>query len=123
MAHSNVTTLSRAYPPASDIDHTGRRILAYLASVEPLDAVANQPEYLRGRSLIEHLALSARGDGEPTLKLSAEDCADVLRFVHCSTPIEPRTWWFDPKGAPSQIVGYDMVMGCVEMNLRGRQQP
>jgi hypothetical protein len=103
------------------MDHTGRRILAYLASVEPLDAGAVLPEYHKGRSVIEHMALSARGAGDPILTLSVEDCADVLYFVQLSMPIEPKGWWDDPKGTPSQIVGFTMVIGAVEKALRGRR--
>jgi hypothetical protein len=102
------------------MDHTGRRILAYLASVQAVDGGAVFPNYGRGRCVMEHMALSAKGSDMPTLRLSAEDCADVLYFVQCSTPIEPRTWWDDPKGAPSQVVGFSIIMGVLEESLRGR---
>jgi hypothetical protein len=103
------------------MDQTGRRILAYLASVEPLDAGAVLPAYHKGRSVIEHMALSARGASDPGLRLSVDDCANVLYFVQLSVPIEPRTWWEDPKGTPSQIVGFTMVVGAVEKALRERR--
>jgi hypothetical protein len=103
------------------MDQTGRRILAYLASVMPRDGGAVLPDYHKGRSVIEHMALSARGDGDPTLKLSATDCANVLYFVQCSAPIEPRTWWDDPKDSPSQVVGFCTVLGVLNDNLRRKR--
>jgi hypothetical protein len=105
-----------------DLDATGNRIRAYLASVRPLGGVADlgtDEFYQRGRSLIERLALSAEDDALPSLRLTAAQCADVVRFIAMSEPIEPSTWWEDPEGAPSHIAGFTLLMNAVESSLRG----
>jgi hypothetical protein len=102
-------------------DRTSDRLRAYLASVRPLRGFAEGAEYQRGRALIERIAMSM-GDIEhdwPSFRLSTAQCADVLRFVFESEPLEPRAWWADPTDAPSHVCGYVMVLGCVEKNLRG----
>lgn len=102
-----------------DDDHTGRRLQAYLTSMRPLDGNYDRNDsYHRGRSLIEHLALSAMGTDDPTLPLTAIDCADILHFVCGSEPLEPRTWWKDPKYGPSHLVGFSFVLRAVEVSLR-----
>lgn len=101
-------------------ENTDARLRAYLASVQPVPDVEwsdNRP-YHRGRSLIERLALSAKGDDPPTLMLSASDCADVACFISRSFPIDPETWWNDPKDAPSQVVGFMFVLDAIENSLR-----
>jgi hypothetical protein len=111
-------------PSSRYSERTSDRLRAYLASVRPLGDVADiaeGDEYQRGRGLIERMALSM-GDAEhdwPSLRLSAAQCADVLRFVSQSEPLEPRAWWADPPDAPSHVCGYEMVLGCVEKSLRG----
>lgn len=102
-----------------DNDHTSRRLLAYLASVRPLVGSSDSSRsYHRGRSVIEHMALSAVEDGDPTLPLTAIDCADVLHFVCGSEPFEPRTWWKDPEHGPSHVVGFIFVLRAIEGTLR-----
>lgn len=104
-------------------DDTGPRIRAYLASVRPRRGVAGvgeEEEYQRGRSLIERVALSAHGDGSPTLRLTATQCADVVNFVRQSDPVTPRTWWSEPADAPSHLVGLCFVLDAVESSLRGK---
>src|SRR5580700_11009502 len=106
MAHPSLPKLvraaARAYSDPSE--DTADRIRAYLASVCPLSGcdvsaartyTGADDYYQRGRSLIERLALSARGTHDPTLQLTATQAADVLYFIHNSEPIAPRTWWVD----------------------------
>jgi hypothetical protein len=97
-------------------EYTERRIRAYLASVVPLNELDNGAE--RGRALIEQIALSAQGDNHPPIRLSVDRCADVLDFVASVQPMEPRTWWEDPKGAPSPMVGFYLVLGTLVNSLR-----
>jgi hypothetical protein len=104
-------------------EETAQRIRAYLASVRPLRDSADLPgsePYQSGRSLIERLALSARGTEAPTLRLTAAQCADVVHFVRCSEPLERSTWWSDPKRGPSHWVGFIFVLEAVEESLRAK---
>jgi hypothetical protein len=93
-----------------------------LASVEPIGGragdVSMDARYFRGRALIERMALQARGIDYPTLRLSLGDCADVTYFVGHSVPLEPSSWWHDPKDAPSHLVGFMIVLTTVEKSLR-----
>lgn len=118
-------TSRRAAAPAPGpgySDDTAPRIRAYLASMRPLlgGGAADSEEYHRGRSLIERLALSARGEDAPILALSRSQCADVLHFIWRSEPIEPAGWWEDPEDAPSHVVGFDFVLQALESSLRAR---
>jgi hypothetical protein len=102
-------------------DDTAPQIRAYLASVRPMVGIADLYEsepYQRGRSLIERVAISARGGDVPTLRLTAAQCADVVYFIHSSEPLEPSTWWSDPKDEPSHLVGFYIVLGTLEKSLR-----
>ena len=72
--------------------------------------------YQRGRELIERMAISARNNDPPSLKLSMIECADVLHFVTCSEPRDPPGWW-DPDTAPSPVVGFYCILQCVEASL------
>jgi hypothetical protein len=74
--------------------------------------------YKRGRALINRLAVTAQGEDSPRLRLSASDCADILRFMSFSEPTSPRTWWKDPADAPSHVVGFNMVLNAMEDSLR-----
>jgi hypothetical protein len=105
----------------ADSDNTGPRIHAYLASVRPLHGVAgisDRPEFQRGRALVERMAVTAPGTDAPTLKLSAAQCADVLYFISHVEPLEPQTWWQDPKYGPSHFVGYTFVLETLQGALR-----
>lgn len=104
-------------------EHTERRIRAYLASVRPLRgcAIAGSDAFERGRALIERLALSSDGTDPPRLQLTASQCADVLNFMGRVEPLEPRTWWNDPVGGPSHLVGHYVVLQAVEDSLRGAE--
>jgi hypothetical protein len=104
-------------------DDTDDRVRAFVAALQPLGglAVAEMfPEYSRGRALIERVAQRAKGKGDAPLAatLSPSECADVLRFISQSEPIEPENWWQDPKGAPSHLVGFIEVLQAIEKNLR-----
>ena len=104
-------------------DRTDNQIRAFLASMRPMRDVdfiepieeANQ----RGRSLIERLALSAEGSGDPQLRLTAEQMADVLSFVTCSEPVDLEGWWKDTYDGPSHVCGYQAVLRIIEKTLRG----
>lgn len=101
-------------------ERTGDRIRAFLASMRPLDGsgAGDDKEYHRGRSLIERLALSATEEDDPTLRLGAAQCADVLNYLGRSEPIEERDWWKDPRNAPNHVIGYEMVLRALERSLR-----
>lgn len=101
-------------------DDTGPRIRAYLASMRPLRGVADitgMDAYQRGRSLIERMALLAVGTDLPRMKLTTAQCADVLAFLQYSEPVEPRTWWEDPKDAPSHLVGHYLIIDTLATAL------
>lgn len=105
-------------------DDSGPRIRAYLASMRPMRGVADiysLETYQRGRSLIEAMALTATGEDMPAIRLSAADCADILAFVSYSEPVEPGSWWKDPKGSPSHLVGYYLIVQAVQAALRRRR--
>jgi hypothetical protein len=103
-------------------DRADACIRTYLASVQPIDGVifdGNAPVNRGGRSIIESLALSAEGtDKAPRLRLSADEVADVLAFIHCSEPVDRETWWTFPEGGPSQIEGFTLVLEALEQSLR-----
>jgi hypothetical protein len=104
---------------ANALDSTANRIRAYLASMQPLcgSDVSDDDIYHRGRSLIERMALKSSGIENPDIRLTARQCRDVLHFVACSEPIEPRTWWDDPKDAPSHAVGFTFVLWVIHDHL------
>jgi hypothetical protein len=106
-------------PACRSNDDTDRRILAFLASMQPLRGGSGEvEEFHRGRSIIERMAISAEGDGEPTIRLTAEHCADVLKYLAGVEPLEPLTWWQDPPDSPSHLVGFQFVLHVLEANLR-----
>jgi hypothetical protein len=99
---------------ANALDGTANRLRAYLASMQPLRGSDGDDDiYQRGRSLIERMAISSRGDQLPSIRLTARQCADVLHFIATSEPIEPRTWWKDPENAPSHVVGFGFVLWAI----------
>lgn len=106
-------------PPS---EATSDRIRAFLASMRPLRGcdAASREEYQLGRALIERLALSARDDDYPTLRLTAEQCADVLNFLSRSEPIEEEGWWQDDQDGPSHLCGFYEVIIALETSLRAR---
>ena len=93
-----------SHPPVGYSEQTSARIYAYLASVRPLCGVADLEggkAYQRGRSLVERMAMSAIDMGAPQIRLSPSHCADVLRFIADTEPLEPRDWWEDPEARPA----------------------
>jgi hypothetical protein len=125
MATRSLPKTTRATTRPAEIgytDDTAPRIRAYLASMRPLRGsegdIHYEDSYQRGRSLIERLALSAHDTDSPTLRLSAEQCADVLHFIANSEPLEPATWWRDPKEAPSHVVGFMIIVNALKDSLR-----
>ncbi len=102
-------------------EQTADRIRAYLASVHvPDDLGSATADYAweQGRKLIERMAQSAKDLMAPSVRLSIEECADMLQFVQFVQPIKPCEFWKDPKDAPSQVVGYDFVLMTIEASLR-----
>ncbi|MGO9592984.1 MAG: hypothetical protein ACLQFF_12565 [Steroidobacteraceae bacterium] len=113
----------RAGPGYSD--NTADAVRAYLASLQPVDGcdLTDDKSYWNGRVLIERIALSAKGEDVPTLRLSVSECADVLRFIHCSQPVRRSAWWRDPPGKPSHLIGFIMVLQVLENSLRAVGRP
>jgi hypothetical protein len=106
--------------PAYSSD-TADRVRAYLAHVEPRDAAADSSGYRDGMLLIERIAASANGEDSPALKLTANQCADVLEFINYSDPISRKDWWNDT-GVTSHLVGLDIVLCTVTENLRASRR-
>lgn len=119
MTTETTTTRPSHLPPLGYSDDTGPRIRAYLASVLPLGRSGVDEDYKRGRVLIERMALSARGEDDPRIELSAEDCADVLAFVRDSVPFDESTWFDEREDSPSHLCGLQFVLASVIDNLRG----
>ena len=46
----------------------------------------------------------------PQIRLSAAECADVLRFMYSVEPFEPGTWLQDPADTPSHLLGFHIVL-------------
>jgi hypothetical protein len=103
-------------------DRTDNRLRAYIASMRPLRGCCWREEieeiHQRGRVLIERLAISARGDGDPEFLLKADECADVLRYMASLEPLDPRAWWRDPSDGPSHVVGFNLLLRALERSLR-----
>jgi hypothetical protein len=112
---SNVTPL----PPCGYSDNTDRRILAFLASMQPLSGGGGESDgFHRGRSIIERMAISAKGTEPPSIWLQTDHCADVLEFLAHVEPLEPSGWWDDPEDSPSHTVGLQFVLRTLAANLR-----
>jgi hypothetical protein len=120
--NTGLTVLSKfKVPPRprySDSDHTADRLLAFRASMRPIDSAFDDDSYRNGYFLIERLAASAKGTDLPRLQLTAKQAADVLRFITLSEPVEHKDWWLDPKHAPSHVVGFGFALQAVECCLR-----
>jgi hypothetical protein len=119
LAATPASTDSEEWP-----DGTRVRLFAYLLSIKPLDAElcpGIQARYDRGSNLVRKLALSAVGTSPPRLKLSADQAADILTFMHCSEAVEPATWWLD-KGTVSHVCGFVTVLEAIEATLRRRSR-
>jgi hypothetical protein len=110
----NVTPIRPTGPIRSN-DDTSRRILAFLASVVPYSGQTDA--HYRGRAVIERMAVGAAETDYPACCLTAEQCADVLHFLATVQPREPRTWWDDPKDAPSHVCGYHAVLAALSASL------
>jgi hypothetical protein len=101
-------------------DENELQIRGYLASMRPIRGVVgldDGDEYQRGRRLIEKLALSARGHRRPTLKLTADECADVLHFISDVEPVDREKWWKDPNH-DGHTAGFVLVLDAVRDSLR-----
>jgi hypothetical protein len=90
-----------------EIDRTDLRIHSYLASVKPLDPRSPSED---GRALIEKLANT---EGDEMLRFSSDECADVLAFMACTHPKDPRNWWIEPKGEPSRVCGFYAILNVL----------
>jgi hypothetical protein len=107
-------------------DDTAPRLRAYLANVRPLRGIADlygNERYQSGRSLIERMALSADGEGVPTLRLTTAQCADVLHFMHFSEPVNLSYWFQEPEDAPSHLAGQAFVLEAWEVAMRTMVEP
>lgn len=128
MANRKITVPPQAVAPADAEariapSQTLRRILAYLASVRPLVGTDGPDDAdWRGRSIIERMAFSSEGDDPPEIELSADECADVLWFMHSVEPFEPQTWWQDPESGPSPVAGFHIVLRTLAECLGGSQR-
>jgi hypothetical protein len=101
-------------------DDTAPQILAFLVSMECLfDEGQVYEGFHRGRSLIERIAMSAKGTDSPRIRLSNEECADVLHFLAQVQPRDKRNWWIDPEDAPSPVTGLQFVLFALKESLRG----
>jgi hypothetical protein len=67
--------------------------------------------------LIERMAIRAQRMEPPRLVLSAAHCADVLRYISQTEPLEPRDWWEDPNDSPSHEVGFKLVLETLADSL------
>jgi hypothetical protein len=103
-------------------ERSDARIHAFVASMRPLRGCVFgddiQEANRRGRTIIERLALSAKGGAIPRLLLSCAEVADVLSFIHCSEPVEPATWWRDIDAEVSHTCGYTITLEALEKSLR-----
>ncbi|HXR91087.1 MAG TPA: hypothetical protein VN750_12510 [Steroidobacteraceae bacterium] len=109
-------------PQCHPMDRTDNRIRAYLASVQSLSGIASQ-EIDVGRELIERMAFTAKGDQYPELRLTPNECADVLHYLADRKPVEPGAWWNDPpKGSPSHVCGFYLILEILARSLRTANQ-
>lgn len=103
-------------------DRTDARLRAYVASVESMSGTAEEDRE-RGAVLIERLAASAQGSDSPALQLTPEECADVLAWMADRQPVDPDSWWQDPKDAPSHLCGFYMLLQALEHSLAAAEEP
>lgn len=91
-------------------ERTTDRILAWLGSLESIfPDDPDQDAY--ARSIVYRIARSANNeDDRPKLKLTADEAAEVLRFMAQATPADPAIWWEDPMDAPSRVCGFQAVL-------------
>jgi hypothetical protein len=119
---TNLATPKQTEPPeAPEIgysDDTDARIRAFLASMQCLfDEDEVYEGFHRGRSVIERIARSATGADDPKIRLSLNNCRDVLHFLAQVQPREPIGWWKDPEDAPSHVVGLQLVLFALKASL------
>jgi hypothetical protein len=113
-------------PNCPDTDGTTHRIIAFLASVQPISGAGQGRDagFHRGRSIIERMAMSADGAGIPDITLAPDHCADVLEFLANIEPLEPESWWQDPSEGPSHLVGFQFVLQVLSASLQpSERQP
>lgn len=99
------------------LEHTDNRIRGYLAAVRPTSGGPPVDSWWLGRSVIERMAIHSKDYDEPDLELTLEECADALRFVECSEPINPRAF-YSPMANPSPHVGMMFVLRAIADRLR-----
>ena len=102
----------------NDIEQTRARVYAYLHALQPMDGCAVTDGYQRGRELIAILAETSEGDGWPKRKLSLDECADVIAYMHSSEPRNRGTFYKDVTGKPSVECGYHFVLFALEEAIR-----
>jgi hypothetical protein len=102
-------------------DRTRERIRAFVHSLRPLvvSGLGESDEYQRGRVLLERLADSAGdGAGNPALRFTTEECAQVCDYLRSIEPFDSRNWWDGPEHAPSNACGLQFVVGAIAESLR-----
>jgi hypothetical protein len=111
-----------ATTPTEYSDDAGERISAFLGSVRTTRGMEEDAEELEGfhsgREAIEQMARTAPDTDNPLTTFPANRCADVLTFLRCVEPVDKVNWWIDPKAAPSHVVGFQLVLICLEESLR-----
>jgi hypothetical protein len=105
------------------LEYTHARIYAYLHALQPLSGCCMSEGYQRGRELIAILAETSEGYDPPKRKLSLDECAEVLAFMHWSEPRSRATFYKEPNDKPSIECGFHMVLSAVEDAIRGRRAP
>ena len=116
---ANRKTTAAATRPAPS-DDTTDRIRAFLDSMQRLRGCATHQAYDDGRATVVWIGAQCQGKGSamPDVDLSAKACADVLRYLGGSEPVNPPTFWDDPPDAASPSCGLQAVLYALECNMR-----
>lgn len=105
-----------------ELEYTRARIYAYLHALQPLSGNCISEEYQRGRELIAILAETSEGYDAPKRKLTIDECADVIAFMHLAEPRNRTSFYREPHGRPSIECGLHIVLCAVEEALRSGQK-
>ena len=97
-------------------DDTGRRIFAYLHSLQFMEA---EMYGHAGREVIEQLGIDSIGlEQDPPVQLSVAQCADVLEFMAVTQPKDVDGWLRNREGEPSVHCGLLHVLNIMVRSLR-----
>ncbi|MEX0734565.1 MAG: hypothetical protein WD944_06530 [Steroidobacteraceae bacterium] len=100
------------------LELTRARIYAYVHALQPLDGCEVMDGYQRGRELVTILAETSEGYDMPRRRLTLDECADVVTFMHTSEPRNRATFYKDLPGRPSIECGLHIVLCTIEKTLR-----